>query len=399
MLQATASRTARRIMRIARNSCARRIETAGSASCSRLRTSARIFMRFRPFAIEVGRVRELVSAPAPGEIRLQWWVDAIEGETRGDVAAHPVADALIDTIQRFRLPRVALTELIEARRFDLYDDPMPDRDALEKYCGYVHSVPIRLASLVLSDGVEPGGGRLRRLCRCRDRLDGAAARICASCRTRAALRAGRYARSARAHARLLRSHGRPLRQSPATLAELRRARTPATRASAREARHCRAARRVLHSCRWHPCICISMRWIVRTRLTHRSRMSRNGGGNGRSGGWRVASDQRIGFSSASASPISSGRPSAPMRNRPNFATSSGLPFPSSKKKASDPTNQRRDFVRSLTTTSPSFTASPGASIRSRVETDCASSDAVARTSRFRAEAGGGSFVVSKATAM
>ena len=109
------------------------------------------------FAIEVARVRDLVTAPAPGEIRLQWWVDAIEGEARGDVSAHPVADALIDTIQRFRLPRVALTELIEARRFDLYDDAMPDRTALETYCGYAYSVPIRLASLVLAEGSEPGG--------------------------------------------------------------------------------------------------------------------------------------------------------------------------------------------------------------------------------------------------
>lgn len=109
------------------------------------------------FAIEVARVRDLVSDPAPGEIRLQWWVDAIEGETRGDVQAHPVADALIDTIHRFRLPRRALTDLVEARRFDLYDDPMPDTEALEAWCGHTASVPIRLASLVLADGQEPGG--------------------------------------------------------------------------------------------------------------------------------------------------------------------------------------------------------------------------------------------------
>lgn len=109
------------------------------------------------FTIEVARVRDLVSDPAPGEIRLQWWVDAIEGETRGDVQAHPVADALIDTIRRFRLPRSALTDLIEARRFDLYDDPMSDREALEAYCGHTSSVPIRLASIILADGADPGG--------------------------------------------------------------------------------------------------------------------------------------------------------------------------------------------------------------------------------------------------
>jgi len=101
------------------------------------------------FTIEVARVRDLVSDPAPGEIRMQWWVDAIEGETRGDVHAHPVADALIDTISRFRLPRRALTDLIEARRFDLYDDPMPSRNDLEGYCGETASALIQLAALVL----------------------------------------------------------------------------------------------------------------------------------------------------------------------------------------------------------------------------------------------------------
>lgn len=109
------------------------------------------------FAIEVARVRDLVSAPAPGEIRLQWWVDAIEGEARGDVHAYPVADALIDTVHRFRLPRRALTDLIEARRFDLYEDPMPDLEALEAWCGHTASVPIRLASLILADDAAPGG--------------------------------------------------------------------------------------------------------------------------------------------------------------------------------------------------------------------------------------------------
>ena len=60
-----------------------------------------------------------------GEIRLQWWRDALQGEARGDVRANPVAAALDDAIVRFRLPRQALVDLIDARVFDLYDDPMP----------------------------------------------------------------------------------------------------------------------------------------------------------------------------------------------------------------------------------------------------------------------------------
>lgn len=109
------------------------------------------------FSLEIARVRETVSDPMPGEIRMQWWVDAIEGEARGDVRAHPVAAALIDTIRAFSLPRAAFTDLVEARRFDLYDEPMADLRELETYCGRTASALFRLASIILAEGAEPGG--------------------------------------------------------------------------------------------------------------------------------------------------------------------------------------------------------------------------------------------------
>ena len=91
-----------------------------------------------------------------GEIRLQWWRDALQGEARGDVRANPVAAALDDTIVQFRLPRQALVDLIDARVFDLYDDPMPSLNDLEGYCGETSSSLIRLAELILADGADPG---------------------------------------------------------------------------------------------------------------------------------------------------------------------------------------------------------------------------------------------------
>lgn len=109
------------------------------------------------FSAEVARVRDAISEPMPGEIRLQWWRDAIEGTARGDVSAHPVAAALLATIERFRLPRQAFLDLIDARVFDLYDDPMPSVADLEGYLGETSSALIRLASLVLADGADPGG--------------------------------------------------------------------------------------------------------------------------------------------------------------------------------------------------------------------------------------------------
>ncbi|MCA1416988.1 squalene/phytoene synthase family protein, partial [Bradyrhizobium sp. NBAIM20] len=79
-----------------------------------------------------------------------WWRDLIEGNPHGDSQSHPVASALLETIERYRLPRPVLSDMIEARIFDLYDDPFEDRNALEGYAGETASALIQLASLVLS---------------------------------------------------------------------------------------------------------------------------------------------------------------------------------------------------------------------------------------------------------
>jgi phytoene synthase len=104
------------------------------------------------FNAEVARVRELVSDPLPGEVRLQWWRDALAGSARGDVAAHPVAAALIETIARCKLPIGPFFDLIEARVFDLYDDPMPTLADLEGYTGETSAALLQLAALILSAG-------------------------------------------------------------------------------------------------------------------------------------------------------------------------------------------------------------------------------------------------------
>jgi phytoene synthase len=102
------------------------------------------------FNAEVARVRELVSDPLPGEVRLQWWRDALAGNGHGDVSAHPVAAALIETIARCRLPVGPFFGLIEARVFDLYDDPMPTLDDLDGYAGETAAALLQLAALILA---------------------------------------------------------------------------------------------------------------------------------------------------------------------------------------------------------------------------------------------------------
>lgn len=107
------------------------------------------------FNAEIARIRDLIHDPLPGEVRLQWWRDLINGTEHGAASANPVAAALLDTINTFDLPRHAFDNYCEARIFDLYDDPMPSRNDLEGYCGETASALIQLASLVLDEDAAP----------------------------------------------------------------------------------------------------------------------------------------------------------------------------------------------------------------------------------------------------
>jgi phytoene synthase len=109
------------------------------------------------FALEIGGIRAAVKEPMPGEIRLQWWRDVLSGMREDEAWANPVAAALLRTIADNRLPRAALLAVVEARTFDLYDDPMPDWETLEGYCGETQSSLFRLGSLILAKGDDPGG--------------------------------------------------------------------------------------------------------------------------------------------------------------------------------------------------------------------------------------------------
>ena len=101
------------------------------------------------FNAEIARVRDTVREPLPGEIRMQWWRDILNGEKSSEADAHPIAKELMRTISDHRLPVATFQNLIDARVFDLYDDPMADVITLEGYAGETASALIQLASLVL----------------------------------------------------------------------------------------------------------------------------------------------------------------------------------------------------------------------------------------------------------
>lgn len=100
------------------------------------------------FNAELARIRELVHEPIPGEIRMQWWRELLENDAATG-EGHPLAHALLECIRKHRLPISVFENMIDARIFDLYDDPMEDRAAFEGYAGETASALIQLSSLVL----------------------------------------------------------------------------------------------------------------------------------------------------------------------------------------------------------------------------------------------------------
>jgi phytoene synthase len=104
----------------------------------------RALLALYAFNVEISRVREQVSQPLPGEMRLQWWGDMLAGAGHGGVEGNPVAAELLLAIRNWRLPVERLSRLIDEHQFDLYNDPMPTRAALE---GYINDTSSALLSL------------------------------------------------------------------------------------------------------------------------------------------------------------------------------------------------------------------------------------------------------------
>lgn len=101
------------------------------------------------FNVEISRVRELAREPMPGEIRLQWWREALSGERAGEAAAHPVAAALRETLARYGLTGDRPVALIDAHVFDLYDEPMATATDLEIYAIKTQSALFAMAAEIL----------------------------------------------------------------------------------------------------------------------------------------------------------------------------------------------------------------------------------------------------------
>jgi phytoene synthase len=106
------------------------------------------------FNVEISRVRDQVSQPLPGQMRLQWWTDLLAGRDHGGIEGNPVASELLWTIRTWRLPVERLAQLIIEHEFDLYNDPMPSLSALEGYANDTASTLFACCARILVRPLE-----------------------------------------------------------------------------------------------------------------------------------------------------------------------------------------------------------------------------------------------------
>lgn len=109
------------------------------------------------FNAEIARTREVVREPMLGQIRLQWWREAIAEAYDGRARAHQVMAPLADAIARRRPSRERFETLLDGRMRDLDDEPFATLADLE---AYARATSATLSLLMLDMlGVDDGAAR------------------------------------------------------------------------------------------------------------------------------------------------------------------------------------------------------------------------------------------------
>lgn len=115
------------------------------------------------FNLELARVAEMVSEPMIGEIRLQWWREAVEGVFAGTPRRHDVTEALAVALADAPLPEQALIGLVDARSADLDEAPFENLDDLLRYVDQSAGALVGLAAAMLGapvpDKLSAAAGR------------------------------------------------------------------------------------------------------------------------------------------------------------------------------------------------------------------------------------------------
>jgi 15-cis-phytoene synthase len=104
------------------------------------------------FNAELAHIVLSVSEAMVGQIRLQWWRDAIDLASPDTKTGSPVADALTAVILAYNLPKARFIELVDARTPELFGDAPANIQALKAAFQATEGAVFELAASILSQG-------------------------------------------------------------------------------------------------------------------------------------------------------------------------------------------------------------------------------------------------------
>lgn len=107
------------------------------------------------FNLELAHVREAVSEPLLGEIRLAWWRETVDGAYAGAPRGHPVAKAMAAALQGVSPPRALFDDMIDGRIAEIDDARLGDVDDLVRYADLTNGAAQEAAAWLAAGG-DPG---------------------------------------------------------------------------------------------------------------------------------------------------------------------------------------------------------------------------------------------------
>src|SRR2546430_5943720 len=112
------------------------------------RVRAHLFALYA-FNYEIARITETVRNPVAGQLRLQWWRDAVDEIYSGARGRTEVLQALLHGVAAHQLPKPLFDAMLDARAQDFESAPFADMAALEAYADATSAMLMRLAARVL----------------------------------------------------------------------------------------------------------------------------------------------------------------------------------------------------------------------------------------------------------
>jgi len=104
------------------------------------------------FNLELARIPERVSEPILGEVRFQWWRDALDGVFGGKPPHHEITGPLAKAVRDFSLDRALFDRLINTRQRDLDEKPITDMADFDDYAAGTSGVLARLTLDIAGTG-------------------------------------------------------------------------------------------------------------------------------------------------------------------------------------------------------------------------------------------------------